>query len=227
MGMRNHGRAGVAAAWMEHKGLVLDIGCAAGMFSLLSRDNGVKGVGVDISRASLRQAKREAPGFDFAIASAELLPWTDRAFDTILMLDVLEHVPCEHKALSEVERVLRPGGKLIVSVPNKGEFKRIDAQNSLLFAMGRKVMGRGGETMHHRHYSIEELKALMPPSFRLSRMRYGGYLLFPLCGYLTMLSDNVRLRTLSSFIRSIEQVDFDRDFGQKSWHLMAEFIKEG
>lgn len=81
--------------------------------------------------------------------------------------------------------------------------------------------------MYHRHYSIDELKALMPPSFRLSRVRYGGYLLFPLCGYLTMLTDNVRMISLSSFIRSIEQVDFDRDFGAKSWHLMAEFIKEG
>lgn len=225
--MQNHGRAGVAATWIEHKGMVLDIGCATGMFSLLSRDNGVTGVGVDISSGSLRQARKESPGFDFALASAEHLPWTDRAFDTILMLDVLEHVPCEHKALAEVERVLRPGGRLIISVPNKGEFNRVDAQNSLFFALGRKVMGRRGDMMYHRHYSIDELKALMPPSFRLSRVRYGGYLLFPLCGYLTMLTDNIRMISLSSFIRSIEQVDFDRDFGPKSWHLMAEFIKEG
>jgi SAM-dependent methyltransferase len=212
---------------MEHKGLVLDIGCATGMFSLLSQDNGVAGVGVDISPVSLRQARRESPGFDFALASAELLPWSDGVFDTVLMLDVLEHVPCEHKALAEVDRVLRPGGRLIISVPNRGEFNKVDAQNSLVFAMGRKVMGRRGQLMYHRHYSIEELQALMPSAFRLARVRYGGYLLFPLCGYLTMLTDNIRLNSISSFIRGIEQVDFDHDYGPKSWHLMAEFIKEG
>jgi len=227
MGMQNHGRAGVAAAWMEHEGMVLDIGCAAGMFSLLSKGNGVTGVGVDISPLSLRQAKKDTPGFDFALASAEQLPWIDRAFDTVLMLDVLEHVPCESKALAEVDRVLRPGGRLIISVPNNGEFRWVDAQNSLLFALGRKAMNRGGEPMYHRHYSLEELKALIPPSFRLSRQRYGGLLLFPLCGYFTMLTDNINMNWLSSFIRSVEQVDFDHDYGLKSWHLMAEFIKEG
>lgn len=67
----------------------------------------------------------------------------------------------------------------------------------------------------------------MPSSFRLSRVRYGGLLLFPLCGYVTMLTDNIRMHFFSSFVRSVEQVDFDRDFGQKSWHLMAEFIKDG
>jgi SAM-dependent methyltransferase len=227
MGIKNHGRAGVAAAWMEHKGMVLDIGCAAGMFSLLSRESGVTGVGVDISLGSLRQAKKESPGFEFALASADHLPWPDQTFDTILMLDVLEHVPYEQEALAEVDRVLRPGGKFIISVPNKGEFNRVDAQNSLLFAMGRKAMGRPGQHTLHRHYSIDELRALMPSSFRLSRVRYGGLLLFPLCGYVTMLTDNIRMHFFSSFVRSVEQVDFDRDFGQKSWHLMAEFIKDG
>jgi SAM-dependent methyltransferase len=225
--MENQGRAGVAASWMEHRGEVLDIGCAGGMFDLLSKEGGIMGVGLDVSIASLREAKRASPGFDFVLASAMRLPWLDSSFDTILMLDVLEHVPDDSKALQEVGRVLRPGGRLILSVPHKGRFGWLDAQNSMIFNVGRKIMGRRGETMHHRHYDIEQLESLVPPGFKVSRVRYGGYLLFPLCGYLTMLTDTLRLSSLSESIRGVEQVDFDKDYGKQSWHLMAEFIKEG
>ncbi len=57
---------------------------------------------------------RHAPDY---IGSAEDVPAPDKTFDTVLMLEVLEHVENPEKALDEVFRILKPGGRLIMSMP--------------------------------------------------------------------------------------------------------------
>jgi len=223
--MEVHGRAGVALDWLGESAAVLDIGCSGGLFASLAMRKGARVVGMDVDRGSLVEAKGIAPDAEFAVASGEALPYRDGAYDAVVMLDVLEHVPSERKTLGEVDRVLLPGGKLIISVPHKGRFGFLDAQNSNVFAAGRKLMGRKGEAQFHRHYTLEELQGFLGPSYRLARVRYGGYLLFPLCGYVLMLTDPMHLVKVSASIRRVEQVDFDKDRGTRSWHLMAEFLK--
>jgi ubiquinone/menaquinone biosynthesis C-methylase UbiE len=223
--MEIHGRAGVALDWLESAGTVLDIGCSGGLFSTLAMGKGSRVIGMDVDLSSLKAAKLSAPMADFALGSGEALPYRDETYDAVVMLDVLEHVPSERKTLDEVDRVLRPDGKLIISVPNKGRFGFLDAQNSVLFAAGRKMMGRRGEAQFHRHYSLKELQDFIGPKYKLSKLRYGGYLLFPLCGYILMVTDPMRLVKLSQTIRRIEQVDFNKDQGTKSWHMMAEFVR--
>lgn len=224
--METHGRAGVALGWLEGGGEVLDIGCAEGLFAHLASLSGWRVVGMDVDTASLANARRQAPGADIIAASGGALPFAGPRFDRVVMLDVLEHVPCEESTLAEVTRVLRPGGRLIISVPHKGTFGHIDAQNSLVFAAGRKVIKHRGYAPWHKHYSIKELQDLLGPSFRLCRKRYGGFLLFPVLGYVLMFTDALHLVKLSAALRRVEQVDFDRDYGERSWHLMAEFTKE-
>jgi ubiquinone/menaquinone biosynthesis C-methylase UbiE len=51
--------------------------------------------------------------------SAEDLKFRENIFDTVLMIEVLEHIPDDMKALKEAYRVLKPGGKLIITAPNK------------------------------------------------------------------------------------------------------------
>ncbi|MEM0449179.1 MAG: class I SAM-dependent methyltransferase [Methanomassiliicoccales archaeon] len=224
--MEKHGRAGVALTWLEGAAKILDLGCAEGLFTKLASDSGHDVIGVDVDRFSLVKAKSEAPGAEFIMTSGEAMPFSDSAFDMVVMLDVLEHVPCEEMTVKEIDRVLRPGGRLIVSVPNKGTFAHIDAQNSLIFAAGRKVIKNRGYAPWHKHYSLAELQRLLGESYKLVRLRYGGLLLFPLLGYVLMFTDSLRLHRLSSFFRKAEQVDFDKDYGERSWHLMAQFIKQ-
>lgn len=224
--MEIQGRAGVAVDWLEGNGPVLDLGCAEGQFVNLASKRGWPVVGMDVDNESLSVARRQAPGADFVLGSGEAIPFPDEYFDFVIMLDVLEHVPSDYRTLLEVTRVLRPGGSFIISVPNKGTFDFIDAQNSLLFASGRRVLKGKSDRPHHRHYSIDELQTMLGTSFKLNRSRYGGYLIFPLLGYLTMFADALKLGRVSSALRRIEQVDFDRDRGGKSWHLMAAFTKE-
>lgn len=223
--MEAHGRAGVAISWMEGTGFVLDLGCAEGLFVKLACTKGWKVVGMDVDTLSLEAARRQAPLANFALGSGEALPFPDAVFDQVIMLDVLEHVPSERLTLREVDRVLKSGGKLIISVPHKGTFSFVDAQNSVMFAAGRKVIKGRENGQHHKHYSLQELNDMLGASYQLSRRRYGGYFIFPFLGYVLMFTDGLRLWRLSSSLRRIEQLDFDRDWGEKSWHLMAEFTK--
>jgi SAM-dependent methyltransferase len=89
---------------------VLDLGCGAGVLALLKR-KGVTLTGLDLSEECALAARRN--GYDLTCA-AELtrLPFLDASFDYVVSLDVLGHVEFKDKdaVLSEVARVLRPGG---------------------------------------------------------------------------------------------------------------------
>jgi len=69
-------------------------------------------------KQSTRQAG--AGGQPVARAAGEHLPFADGTFDLILSHEVLEHVADDRKAVAEVTRVLRPGGRAVLFVPNRG-----------------------------------------------------------------------------------------------------------
>jgi SAM-dependent methyltransferase len=93
---------------------VLDAGCGTG------HNVGVLGtfgrvVGADINPQAVRVARRR--GVDAHCASVEQLPFSSEQFDFVACLDVLEHVQDDAAALSELRRVTRPGGVLVLTVP--------------------------------------------------------------------------------------------------------------
>jgi ubiquinone/menaquinone biosynthesis C-methylase UbiE len=99
---------------------VLEIGAGTGFFSLNLRQAGiVDDVHVtDISSGMVEAAKRNAStlGFDIEgrVADAEGLPYADATFDLVVGHAVIHHLPDVEQAFSEVLRVLRPGGRLVV-----------------------------------------------------------------------------------------------------------------
>lgn len=88
---------------------VLDAGCGEGVLVDQYADR-LQMVGIDMNFSSARVTQ----------ASLAALPFDDGSFERALCLDVLEHLPYEQqpRALAELHRVLRPGGELVVSVPN-------------------------------------------------------------------------------------------------------------
>lgn len=89
---------------------LLDLGCGAGMLALLKR-KGVVLRGVDLSEECVAAARRN--GYDETVRSAlDALPFSDASFDYVVSLDVLGHIPAEHKdaVLAEIKRVLRADG---------------------------------------------------------------------------------------------------------------------
>ena len=98
-------------------GRVLDLGCAFGFTTLKLARKGYQTVGVDNSARYIVQAKRRHPTGEYILCFAEALPLADASFDGVLFLDVLEHVTNQRAVISEIRRILKPGGTLIISVP--------------------------------------------------------------------------------------------------------------
>jgi SAM-dependent methyltransferase len=108
----------LAAADQRVRGRVLDDGCGIGLYldRLATVAHAACGVEYDPERA--RQTGRR--GLRVARASAEHLPFPRSSFDLILSHEVLEHVSDDHRALEEIVRVLRPAGRAVIFVPNRG-----------------------------------------------------------------------------------------------------------
>ena len=93
------------------RGKSLDIGCGLGDM-LVHRANTM---GVDINPHTV--AFCNARGAPAVVMQPDQLPFAAAAFDSVLMDNVLEHIPQPERLLSEVHRVLRPEGRLLVGVP--------------------------------------------------------------------------------------------------------------
>ena len=110
---------------------LLDFGCGGGRHSLEAMRLGAVVTALDADRKELEQARAwvqamldedkqtvEAGGEGHVLAGDGLaLPFADACFDKVVAAEVLEHIPDDRTALSELARVLRPGGTLAVTVP--------------------------------------------------------------------------------------------------------------
>lgn len=96
---------------------VLDVGCSTGHL-LAALPDGYARTGIDFSEDAVRLAQQLRPGIDFRTGSIEALPLPDASFDAVLATDVVSAVGVDDDqlAVSELRRVLRPGGLLIVQV---------------------------------------------------------------------------------------------------------------
>jgi SAM-dependent methyltransferase len=105
----------VARMALDRESRICDLGCGTGgNLAMLARYGVVTGVERDPAAA---QMAREATGFDVRVGAAEDTGLPARSFDVVCLFDVLEHLPAEAPALAEIRRVLRPGGRLLLTVP--------------------------------------------------------------------------------------------------------------
>ncbi len=98
-------------------GQVLDVGCGSGEFLHRMHQLGWSVTGVDFGGAAIANAKAK---YGFELLHSDLIGahFQDNSFDAITMHHVIEHVPEPVALLSEAKRVLKPGGRLVVTTPN-------------------------------------------------------------------------------------------------------------
>ena len=97
---------------------LLDAGCGTGWFSRRAAARGARVTALDIGLALLQQVRHKVqPALVAADACA--LPFRDGAFDVVISSECIEHTLDPRRALGELGRVTRPGGLLVVTVPNQ------------------------------------------------------------------------------------------------------------
>lgn len=108
---------------------VLDLGCAGGFMAEALALRGAQVTGIDPARAAIDAARAHAgqSGLDIAydVGVGEALPYDSKAFDAVVCVDVLEHVSDLTLVLSEVTRVLRPGGLFLFDTINRNLLARL------------------------------------------------------------------------------------------------------
>ena len=98
-------------------GHLLDVGCATGSFLDMMRTHGWQVSGVELNPDAARYARQRLQ-LDVRTGTLEQAQFSSQAFDVVTMWDVFEHVLDPRQTLSEVRRILRPGGLLALSLPN-------------------------------------------------------------------------------------------------------------
>lgn len=95
---------------------VLDVGCANGtLLAMLNRKTPIHGTGIDISPEMIKVASELHPEFDFAVGTAEALPFDSNSFDVLTCSASLHHFPDLPQFLREAKRVLKADGRLVIA----------------------------------------------------------------------------------------------------------------
>jgi len=97
----------------------LDVGCGLGYFSVRAGKLGARVYGIDIGDKLIDICRKKYPKGKFLVASGARLPFKDNSFDVVLCTEVIEHVNSQKKVISEIFRVLKKDGYIIVTTPNK------------------------------------------------------------------------------------------------------------
>lgn len=112
-------RAYVPLARIEPGARVLDVGCGEGFFLEAAARHGARTYGVEIVERAIRLARRRVPDAGIVAAAGESVPFPDGAFDIVTCLGSLEHFADPAAGAREVARLLGPGGRALIVVPNR------------------------------------------------------------------------------------------------------------
>jgi glycosyltransferase involved in cell wall biosynthesis/ubiquinone/menaquinone biosynthesis C-methylase UbiE len=144
---------------------ILEVGCGDGSDTGLFSSKGVRCISVDYDHRVVSVAKERLTQCNgsvaLAVADGIKLPFKDCSFDKVSCSEVLEHIPEYKKALKEIHRVLKPGGKVVITVPNRRSLKGIKkGYNSIV----NKVLNRCDLHPYDEWKTRNELKATLQDS---------------------------------------------------------------
>ncbi len=108
--------------------LIVDFGCGNGQVlkEMLKINPKASFVGLDVSNIALEEASRELPGVAFyKITDGQAVPLTDASVDFVFSSEVVEHVFDVEKYFSEISRILRPKGQLLLTTPAHNFIKNL------------------------------------------------------------------------------------------------------
>jgi ubiquinone/menaquinone biosynthesis C-methylase UbiE len=110
-------RAAVAAARLHPGAVVVDVGTGTGFLAEAALEAGARVIGVDASDGMLEQVRKRFDGSPFEARAGEVdaIPVDDGSADAVLANMVLHHAPDPPHAIEEMTRILKPGGRLVIT----------------------------------------------------------------------------------------------------------------
>jgi SAM-dependent methyltransferase len=183
---------------------ILDVGCGTGANLLMLSKYG-DAEGVDVSEDALAFC-RERGLEKVKLGAGEELPYEDGSFDLVTAFDVVEHMDDDLAGLTEMRRVLRPGGRVLLFVP------------AFMFLWGLQ----DDVSNHRRRYRLPELRRVLEQAgFEVERTTYANITFFlpilfirklmRLTGLKASTENNINVTALNGFLRRL--------FGTESWIL--------
>ncbi len=97
---------------------LLDAGCGTGWFNAYACNRNADVVSLDLGENLLKKVEEKCDSTR-VVGSVLELPFSDNTFDYVVSSEVIEHVPTPLNAITEMHRVLKPGGQLIITTPSK------------------------------------------------------------------------------------------------------------
>tara|TARA_A100001011_G_scaffold247646_1_gene255900 strand:+ start:834 stop:1700 length:867 start_codon:yes stop_codon:yes gene_type:complete len=158
----------------KNEKIILEIGCSSG--NLIKRIKEFKNffyIGSDVIKKPIKRLSEEYKGTPFIIFDITKNPFRKSFCDSLIMLNVLEHIKDDEKALIEAHKLLNTDGVLILEVPS-GNFLYDEYDKELL---------------HFRRYNMKDLvKKIENAGFRIEKKTHLGFLLFPFFVFIKILN---------------------------------------
>ncbi len=138
--------------------VILEIGCGSGYGSRLIKKyfhpREIQALDLDPRMIALAKKRGSDPSISFRVGSAARLPYKDRTFDAVIEFAIIHHIPDWKNCLKELQRVLRPGGEIILEDLSRETFE------TTLGKMYKKVLQHPYSKMYYREEFVEYLQEL-------------------------------------------------------------------
>ena len=145
-------------------GRALDVGCGMGEMPLLLSEHGFSATGLDESRKTIDFLRSRFPKVGWESGAVlDLIPTLGR-FDVVTMYHVLEHIPHPVEVMKGMKDILRPGGYIVIEVPNMG-------------GLNARLMGRGWHyyLRHHVNYFKGSHLKMLADAIGCKTLEIAGY----------------------------------------------------
>lgn len=148
---------------------VLDIGCGDGLFLGMIKEKGLSGFGIDFSEEGVKKCKEKGLDARVTDPTQGKLPFADSEFDSVTLLDILEHLYAPEELLHEAARLSKRN--IIISVPN---FSSFPARLQVLF--GKVPENNKPNKGHVYWFNYENLtKMIASEGLRIAELRVNTF----------------------------------------------------
>ena len=146
---------------IQNASSVLNIGCGTGIFEQLALERRINIHSLDPSERSILHLRaRLKLGEKAQVGYIQNIPFPDSKFDAVVVSEVIEHLTVElmRQGLAEIRRVLKPGGRIIGTVPSHEDLKQ---QTVVCPSCGKKFHRWG----HEQSFDLQRVSAILSPYF--------------------------------------------------------------